>query len=115
MVVSMRPYRHDEVDDVTRITSEYPSAHGAPVQVGDAGSIGIEDVGLPHYGDAVTMRQGEVPMFWACGVTPQNALRNAKLPFAITHAPGHMFVADTLNDELKTWKVPGKWLARPAE
>lgn len=69
----------------------------------------------PDYGEAVSLKDGEVPLFWACGVTPQNALKQAKLPLVITHAPGHMFVGDIRNDELKDWQVPGVWSARPTQ
>ncbi|CAE8593492.1 unnamed protein product [Polarella glacialis] len=113
MVVSMRPYKPGEVGRVADITGEYPAAHGRPVQIGEPAAIGINDVRTPDYGQSVTVQEGEVPVFWACGVTPQNALRNAKLPLVITHAPGHMLVADTLNEELKSWRVPGVWSARP--
>lgn len=115
MVVSMRPYLPENIDAVSKITSSYPAAHGAPVQVGDPTTIGVRDCAAPDYGDAVDIREGEVPVFHACGVTPGNALRMAKLPMAITHSPGHMFVADTTNEELKAWEVMGKWAARPAE
>lgn len=71
-----------------------------PVYSGDPAAIGIDDIGTPHYGDAVTIHPGEVPVFWACGVTPQAALLQAKVPIAITHAPGHMFVTDKTNAEL---------------
>lgn len=115
MVVSMRPYQPDAIQAVTDITKAYPAAHGRPVHVGDPAAIGIADCTKPDYGDAVALHEGELPVFWACGVTPQNALRNAKLPIVITHAPGYMFVADISNDDLKSWKVPGKWSARPAD
>lgn len=115
MVVSMRPYRPEQVAEVAQITSEFPAAHGAPVHIGDPVAIGIADCMRPDHGDPVNIRSGEVPVFWACGVTPAIALQSAKLPFAITHAPGHMFVADTRDDELKSWAVPGRWSARPAE
>eukprot|EP00439_Symbiodinium_sp_Y106_P038009 s453_g4.t1 len=115
MVVSMRPYKVEDSDKVAEITGRYPAAHGQPVQVGQPSVIGVQDIAQPDYGQAVSVRDGEVPIFWACGVTPQNALRNAKLPLVITHAPGHMFVADITNDQLRSWKVPGEWKARPAE
>ncbi|HET9142671.1 D-glutamate cyclase family protein, partial [Actinophytocola sp.] len=69
-------------------------AHGVPVQIGDAAGLGIRDLDRPDFGDAVEIRPGEVPVFWACGVTPQAALIESKIPFAITHAPGHMFITD---------------------
>mmetsp|Transcript_124853 Transcript_124853/g.388663 ORF Transcript_124853/g.388663 Transcript_124853/m.388663 type:complete len:184 (-) Transcript_124853:26-577(-) len=115
MVVSMRPYLPEAVEKVSEITGAYPAAHGSPVQVGDPTAIGIEDCLSPNYGEAVSLREGEVPVFWACGVTPQNALRNAKLPLVITHAPGHMFVADASNEDLRAWEVPGRWSARPGD
>merc|ERR1712146_197536 len=87
--------------------------HGGPIQVGGADEIGIRSIERPEHGDSIPVADGEVPVFWACGVTPQNALLNAKLPLAITHAPGFMFVADRSSEEMKTWKVPGEWLARP--
>jgi uncharacterized protein YcsI (UPF0317 family) len=94
LVVSMRPFRPADVPRVVEITERLPRVHGAPVHVGDPEAIGIADLSRPDYGDAVTVREGEVPVFWACGVTPQAALLAARLPFAITHAPGHMLVTD---------------------
>lgn len=98
LVVSMRPYRPEQIDDVVRITGEFPRMHGSPVHVGDPAAIGIGDIGKPDFGDAVTIREDELPVFWACGVTPQLALLAAKPEIAITHSPGHMFVTD-LTDE----------------
>ena len=94
LVVSMRPFAPEQVPRVVEITSRLARVHGAPVHAGDPAAIGIEDLSRPDYGDAVPIRTGEVPLFWACGVTPQEALLAARLPFAITHAPGHMFVTD---------------------
>lgn len=94
LVVSMRPYRREQIDDVVRITGEFPRMHGAPVHVGDPGAIGIADVTRPDFGGAVTIRENEIPVFWACGVTPQLALLAARPEIAITHSPGHMFVTD---------------------
>ncbi|MDQ1286982.1 MAG: hypothetical protein QG622_547 [Actinomycetota bacterium] len=94
LVVSMRPIPAGRVDDVVRICSALPWAHGAPVHVGDPAALGIADLARPDYGDAAEVAPGEVPVFWACGVTPQNVLRHSRIPFAITHAPGHMFVTD---------------------
>ncbi|CAJ1438122.1 unnamed protein product [Effrenium voratum] len=116
MVVSMRPYRpEDAAGPVSDITGRYLAAHGPPVHIGEPAEIGVKDLSKPDYGEAVSLRAGEVPVFWACGVTPQNALRNARLPLVITHAPGHMFVGDVRNDELLSWPVPGSWNARPTE
>lgn len=100
MVVSMRPMKPEEAERAARITARFPRVHGAPVQIGDAAAIGIGDIAHPDFGDAVTVKPGEVPVFWACGVTPQAAVMRAKLPFVITHAPGHMLITDTLNTEL---------------
>lgn len=94
LVVTMRPFPPAEVARVVEITGRVPRVHGAPIHVGEPAALGIADLGQPDYGDAVTVRPGEVPVFWACGVTPQAALLEARLPFAITHAPGHMLVTN---------------------
>jgi uncharacterized protein YcsI (UPF0317 family) len=94
LVVSMRPYRPDQVEQVRRVTARYPRMHGAPVHVGDPAALGITDVLRPDFGQAVAIEPGEVPVFWACGVTPQLALERARLELAITHSPGCMFVTD---------------------
>jgi uncharacterized protein YcsI (UPF0317 family) len=90
----MRPLTPPDAVKATKICSRFPRAHGAPVHLGDAGAIGIRDVTKPDFGDTVEIREGELPVFWACGVTPQAALMQAKPPFAITHKPGHMFLTD---------------------
>jgi uncharacterized protein YcsI (UPF0317 family) len=94
MVVSMRPIPAERVADAVRISSRYPAVHGAPVHVGDPERLGIKDLDAPDFGEAVEIREGEVPVFWACGVTPQAAIMASRPPFAITHAPGYMFVTD---------------------
>jgi len=94
LVVSMRPYRPEFVDRVTQITSHYRLMHGAPVQVGSPEVLGIADLNQPDFGDPVTFERSEVPVFWACGVTPQLALAEARPRLAITHSPGCMFVMD---------------------
>jgi uncharacterized protein YcsI (UPF0317 family) len=94
LVVSMRPYRPEQIDQVIEITSRYPRMHGAPVHMGDPAALGIVDLGRPDFGDAVTIREGEIPVFWACGVTPQLAMAAAAPEIAITHSPGCMFVTD---------------------
>jgi uncharacterized protein YcsI (UPF0317 family) len=94
MVVSMRPVPADKVVRAVQVTSRFPAVHGAPVHIGDPGAIGIRDVTRPDLGDAVEIRPGEVPVFWACGVTPQAAAMASKPPLMITHAPGHMFITD---------------------
>lgn len=76
------------------VCEHFPKSHGGPIHVGDPALIGIKNINSPEYGDPVEIREGELPVFWACGVTPQVALMRAKLPFAITHSPGHMFVTD---------------------
>lgn len=94
MVVSMRPIKHNQVTKAVLATGRFPAVHGAPVHIGDPSVIGIKDVNKPDFGDAVEIRDGETPVFWACGVTPQAVLMKSKPPFAITHAPGHMFICD---------------------
>lgn len=101
LVVSMRPLRPNQVVKATQICSRFPRAHGAPVHFGDPAAIGIRDVNQPDFGDSVWIKSGEVPVFWACGVTPQAVLMNAKPPFAITHKPGHMFLTDVKDTDLE--------------
>jgi len=100
MVVSMRPMLPHEAEEAAAITARMPRVHGGPVHVGDGRAIGIADVFQPDFGEAVTIRDGEVCVFWPCGVTPQSAVMTAKPPLAITHAPGHMLVCDVLNSTL---------------
>ncbi|TWP32802.1 putative hydro-lyase [Leekyejoonella antrihumi] len=94
LVVSMRPIPADLVATAVRVTSRYPAVHGAPVHVGDPKALGIRDIGRPDFGDPVQIRPGELPVFWACGVTPQAAVMQSRPPFAIGHAPGMMAVTD---------------------
>ena len=94
LVVSMRPYRAEQVERVRKITGCYPTMHGEPVHVGDPQELGIVDLAKPDFGEPVPIEPGEVPVFWACGVTPQLALDAAKPELAITHSPGCMFVTD---------------------
>ena len=100
LVVSMRPLRPADVDRAVEITSQYPRVHGAPVQIGQPEQIGIVDLAKPDFGDPVPIEDDEIPVFWACGVTPHLAIMNARPPLAITHSPGCMFVTDVLDDEL---------------
>ena len=93
-VVSMRPMKAEDVIRAVQITSRFPAVHGAPIHIGDPSLIGIADVNKPDFGDAVTIREGEVPVFWACGVTPQAVAMQSKPSIMITHAPGHMFITD---------------------
>lgn len=94
MVVSMRPIPAGLVADAVRITSRYPAVHGAPVHVGEPGLIGIDDLGAPDFGDAVEIPHGWVPVFWACGVTPQSIVMSSKPDMAICHSPGKMLITD---------------------
>ncbi len=98
LVVSMRPMPADKAIRAIQVTSRFPSTHGAPVHVGDPAQIGIRDINEPDWGVGVTIKPGEVPVFWACGVTPQAVAQEAKVEIMITHAPGHMFITD-LKDE----------------
>lgn len=101
MVVSMRPIPYEQVPKAVLVTGEMPRVHGAPVHIGNPEAIGITDVAKPDFGDPVTMKEGEVPVFWPCGVTPQNVVMNVKPELVITHAPGHMLITDIKNVELK--------------
>jgi uncharacterized protein YcsI (UPF0317 family) len=94
LVVSMRPMTPAQAIRATQVTSRYPSVHGAPVHVGEPAELGIDDLGAPDYGEPVEIRAGEVPVFWACGVTPQAVAVASRPALMITHAPGHMFVTD---------------------
>lgn len=101
MVVSMRPIPYEQIVKAVTVTAAIPRVHGAPVHIGDPAVIGIKDIGKTDFGDPVTIKEGEVPVFWACGVTPQAAVMATKPPFVITHAPGHMLITDVKNVELK--------------
>ncbi|MBI1416779.1 MAG: putative hydro-lyase [Limimaricola sp.] len=94
LVVSMRPMPAADAIEAVRICSHFPLAHGAPVHLGDPSQIGIADIFTPDYGDTPDIRPGDIPVFWACGVTPQAAIAAARPHLAITHAPGHMLVTD---------------------
>ena len=100
LVVSMRPIPKDLVETAVEVTRRFPRAHGAPVHVGDPSALGIADLATPDYGDPLPVRGGEVPVFWACGVTPQAAAEAAQLPVMVTHAPGYMFITDLRDEEL---------------
>ncbi|MDR0396939.1 MAG: putative hydro-lyase [Oscillospiraceae bacterium] len=101
MVVSMRPIPYALIPRAVSVTAQSPRVHGAPVHIGDPSLIGINDITRPDFGEPVTIRPGEQPVFWPCGVTPQVAVLNAKPDIAITHSPGHMLVTDTRNAELR--------------
>ena len=103
MVCSMRPMTPENAQKAYDITVKMPNVHGAPVHMGPAEEVGVKDVMKPDYGDAVDIYEGEIPVFWPCGVTPQAAVENAKPSIAITHAPGHMFITDIVNSELNDY------------
>ena len=100
LVVSMRPMTPKQAIRATQVTSRYTAVHGAPVHVGDPEPLGIADLANPQYGNPVEIRDGEVPVFWACGVTPQAVAAASRPELMITHAPGHMFVTDVLDERL---------------
>lgn len=100
LVVSMRPLSAADAIRAVQITARLPQVHGAPVHLGDPVLIGIDDLAQPHYGEFMPLHPGELPVFWACGVTPQAALAKARPAFCITHAPGSMLVTDLLNHRL---------------
>jgi uncharacterized protein YcsI (UPF0317 family) len=99
MVVSMRPMKPADAIRAVQITSRFPSVHGAPVHIGKPEMIGISDIMKPDYGDAVPVNDDELPVFWACGVTPQSVIATVKPEFCITHYPGSMLVTDRKNSE----------------
>lgn len=99
LVVSMRPVPADMVATAVRVTARYPAVHGAPVHIGDPAALGIGDLDRPDFGDPVPVRAGEVPVFWACGVTPQAAVMHSRPEFAIAHSPGHMAITDARDHE----------------
>ena len=103
MVVSMRPLKAADVVRAVQITSRFPDVHGAPVHIGDPSLIGIHDLSRPDFGDAVVVMPDELPVFWACGVTPQAAIQQARPAFCITHAPGAMLITDLLNHQLASF------------
>jgi uncharacterized protein YcsI (UPF0317 family) len=101
MVVSMRPYPESEIDRVRAVTRPFVEAHGEPFAWGDPGQLGIRDQSQPEEGDAVPFEPGEVAVFWGCGVTPQVVAVESRLPYVITHEPGHMFVTDRRHEDLR--------------
>jgi uncharacterized protein YcsI (UPF0317 family) len=100
MVVSMRPIKSSQIATAVNVTNRLPGVHGAPIQIGNPAEIGIYDLAHPDYGDAVTINENEIPVFWACGVTPQAAVMASKPKFAITHSPGHMLITNISNKDL---------------
>ena len=102
-VVSMRPIPEEMVVRAVQVTSRLPAVHGAPVHIGNPARIGIKDINKPDLGDPVTIKPGEVPVFWACGCTPQAVAMKVKPEIMITHAPGYMFICDTKDDTLSVF------------
>jgi uncharacterized protein YcsI (UPF0317 family) len=100
MVVSMRPLTPADAIRAIQITTRFPAVHGAPVHIGKPDLIGIADLTQPDYGDPVPINDGEIPVFWACGVTPQSVVATMKPEFCITHYPGSMLITDRRNSEL---------------
>jgi len=103
LVVSMRPLKPADAIRAIQITSRFPAVHGAPVHIGKPESIGIADLSRPDYGDAVEVKPDELPVFWACGVTPQSVIAAVRPEFSITHAPGYMLVTDLKNSRLSVF------------
>lgn len=108
LVVTMRPIPESRVEDAVRISGEQPLAHGAPVHIGDPAELGIHDLARPEWGEDGGLLPGEVPVFWACGVTSQVACRNARPELVISHAPGFMFVTDVPVADQKR-PLPAAW------
>lgn len=100
LVVSMRPFKPADVIRAVQVSSRFPTMHGAPVHVGFPEAIGIRDLRRPDYGEAVEVQKDELPLFWACGVTPQAVVEAAKVPFCITHYPGAMLITDLRNADV---------------
>ncbi|NNL78003.1 MAG: putative hydro-lyase [Desulfobacterales bacterium] len=100
LVVTMRPMSPEQAVRAVQVTTRFHLTHGAPVHLGDPDKIGISNLNKPNFGDPVTIKPGEIPVFWACGVTSQLAATSAPLPLVITHAPGHMFVSDLRDEDL---------------
>jgi uncharacterized protein YcsI (UPF0317 family) len=101
MVVSMRPVPPEHLSAAIRESSLLPAVHGSPVHCGDPSGLGIEDLSRPDFGDLVIAAPDDIPVFWACGVTPQAVLMASRPPFAITHAPGQMFLTDTRDEQYR--------------
>ena len=101
ITVSMRPMTMNQAIQATEITTHYADVHGTPIHIGSPEQIGINNITQPDYGEPVTIKEGEVPVFWGCGVTPQSVALEAKPELMITHAPGHMFITDVLDSQLR--------------
>lgn len=103
LVVTMRPLASSLISKAVQISGEYEEVHGAPVHIGNPEEIGINDINNPDFGDAVNVKENEIPVFWACGVTPQAVIMKSELPFVITHSPGYMFITDIKNEDLSNY------------
>lgn len=101
MVVSMRPIPREKIVKSVLVSGSMPKVHGTPIHIGNPEEIGIKDINKPDFGDKVTINEGEVAVFWACGVTPQSVIMNVKPEIVITHSPGHMLITDIKNVNLK--------------
>ncbi|MCT7662170.1 putative hydro-lyase [Mycobacterium deserti] len=99
LVVSMRPFAPEDIPRAAAVAARFPAMHGAPVHIGDPAALGIADLSAPDFGDPVRIGPGEVPVFWACGVTPQAVALESRPGLAIFHAPGHMFITDRAHVE----------------
>lgn len=99
IVVSMRPIKNEMVQKAIDITARFPNMHGSPIHVGSPKELAINDITKPDYGEYVDVLDGETPVFWACGVTPQSVVIHSQIPYVITHAPGHMFVTNVTNSD----------------
>ena len=105
-VVSMRPYPTEQLERVRAVTRPYRAMHGEPLAWGDPAALGIDDLMRPDHGDPPVLEPGELPVFWGCGVTPQSLIVTSRIPFAITHEPGHMFITDLTHAETALALVP---------
>jgi len=101
MVVSMRPMTPEQAIRAVEVTARFPMTHGTPVHIGDPAAIGIADLERPDWGEPTVLEPGEVPVFWACGVTPQNVIREARVPLCITHTPGSMLITDLPSSDIR--------------
>ena len=101
-VVSMRPFARGDVNAVAALTARYPKSHGAPLHQGDPAHLGIRDLDAPDFGEPIALEEGEIPLYWGCGLTALTALEGAGLPLFITHAPGAMLITDLRNESLAT-------------
>ncbi|MEU0681671.1 putative hydro-lyase [Streptomyces albogriseolus] len=101
MVVSMRPVPPEHLDAAIRESGLMPAVHGAPVHCGDPSVLGVDDLDRPDFGDRVELAPDDIPVFWACGVTPQAAVMASRPPFALTHAPGRMFIGDARDEQFR--------------